>query len=121
MLFYEQLKGLRKQRGFTIREVAGRSGVSAAYISQLESGQRGTPSPDILQKLSEGLESSYSQLMQLAGYLDVEPLAQEQNKKPLNLRVILREYQVALDGKVLSEQDVQWIERMLTVMFSREL
>jgi len=119
MSFYEQLKDIRKTRGFTIREVAGRSGVSAAYISQLENGQRGTPSPDILQKLSEGLESSYSQLMQIAGYLDTDPLHQEENKKPLNLRIILREHQVTLDGKVLTEQDIQWIERMLTVMFNR--
>lgn len=119
MLFYEQLKGIRKQRGFTIREVAGRSGVSAAYISQLENGQRGTPSPDILQKLSEGLESSYAQLMQIAGYLDAEPMIQEGNRKPLNLRIILREHQVVLDGKLLTDQDVQWIERMLTVMFDR--
>ncbi len=121
MLFYEQLKDIRKQRGFTIREVAGRSGVSAAYISQLESGQRGTPSPDILQKLSEGLESSYAQLMQIAGYLDIEPLAQDEHRKPLNLRVVLREYQVVLDGNLLTDRDIQWIERMLTAMFSREL
>jgi transcriptional regulator with XRE-family HTH domain len=119
MLFYEQLKSIRKQRGFTIREVAGRSGVSAAYISQLENGQRGTPSPDILQKLSEGLESSYSNLMQIAGYLDTDPMGESTKQKPLNLRVILREHQVVLDGKVLSDQDVQWIERMLTAMFSR--
>ncbi|UUZ93922.1 helix-turn-helix domain-containing protein [Paenibacillus sp. P25] len=43
--FYEQLKDMRKQKGFTIRELADRSGVSAAYISQLENGNRGVPSP----------------------------------------------------------------------------
>ena len=119
MLFYEQLKSIRKQRGFTIREVAGRSGVSAAYISQLENGQRGTPSPDILQKLSEGLESSYSQLMQIAGYLDPDPVDGAVSKKPLNLRIFLHENEVVLDGQLLSEQDKQWLDRMLTVMFNR--
>jgi transcriptional regulator with XRE-family HTH domain len=119
MIFYEELKDIRKRRGYTIREVAGRSGVSAAYISQLENGQRGTPSPEVLMKLSEGLESSYAQLMQLAGYLEAEPDQQEQRKKPLNLRTLLRENEVVLDGKALSEKDKQWIERMLTTMFNR--
>ncbi len=53
MDFYDQLKDMRKMKGFTIRELADRSGVSAAYISQLENGNRGVPSPDVLMKLSE--------------------------------------------------------------------
>jgi hypothetical protein len=63
--------------------------------------------------------SSRSYLMQIAGYLDTDPMGESTKQKPLNLRVILREHQVVLDGKVLTDQDVQWIERMLTAMFSR--
>ena len=90
-MFYEDLKDIRKRRRFTIREVADRSGVSAGYISQLENGQRGTPSPDILLKLSEGLESSYAELMQIAGYIDLDSREQENKNKPVSLRRFLRE------------------------------
>lgn len=114
-MFYEQLRDLRRRKGFSIREVADRSGVSAAYISQIENGQRGTPSPEILQKLSEGLESSYAELMKMAGYLD-----REAEGEPLQLRSWLRDHPFVLDGVPLTEADKQWIDRMLTVMFSRD-
>ena len=118
-MFYEELREIRKRKGFTIREVADKSGVSTAYISQLENGQRGTPSPEILNKLSDGLESSYEELMKLAGYME-DDSNDKNNKKPVNLRRFIRDYPILLDGRLLTEQDVRWIDRMLTAMFSKE-
>lgn len=126
MDFYGQLKNLRKTKGFTIREVAERSGVSAAYISQLENGNRGVPSPEILMKLSEGLHTSYSALMEMAGYLKEEDTNDETAvdrstaRNPLNLRRLIRENALSLDGVLLSEEDKEWIERMLTALFWKE-
>jgi transcriptional regulator with XRE-family HTH domain len=119
MSFYDQLKDYRKLKGYTIREVADRSGVSSAYISQLENGNRGIPSPEILMKLSEGLNISYSELMARAGYLehaDSMPLS----KAPINLRRFLRDNDLIFDGIQLTEQDKEWIERMLSVLFWKE-
>lgn len=110
-------------KGFTIRELADRSGVSAAYISQLENGNRGVPSPDVLMKLSEGLNIPYTELMQIAGYLEKTDSDKEEGsyKKPLvNLRRFLRENDLIFDGIELTETDKEWIERMLTVMFWKE-
>ncbi|MFC0211122.1 helix-turn-helix domain-containing protein [Paenibacillus chartarius] len=120
MYFYDHLRDLRKLKGFTIRELADRSGVSAAYISQLENGNRGVPSPDVLMKLSEGLNVSYSSLMEIAGYLE----SKEQDKPPaakapVNLRRFLRENDLMFDGALLTDTDKEWIERMLTVLFWR--
>ncbi|MBP1154803.1 MULTISPECIES: helix-turn-helix transcriptional regulator [unclassified Paenibacillus] len=123
MDFYDQLKDMRKLKGFTIRELADRSGVSAAYISQLENGNRGVPSPDVLMKLSEGLNMPYTELMQLAGYLEKSSAEQEGGKytKPrVNLRRFLRENDLVFDGVELTEQDKEWIERMLTVLFWKQ-
>lgn len=118
-MFYDQLRQIRQRKGFKIREVAQRSGVSAAYISQIESGRRGTPSPDILLKLAEGLDSSYNELMEMAGYLSPKTEgAGEQTS--YSLRHWLREHVVTLDGVTLSDEDKQWIEQMLTVMFDRK-
>lgn len=123
MDFYEQLKDMRKFKGFTIRELADRSGVSAAYISQLENGNRGVPSPDVLMKLSEGLNIPYTELMQIAGYLEkssVEPNNGSYTKPRINLRRFLRENDLVFDGIELSDPDKEWIERMLTVLFWRQ-
>ncbi|MFE5319131.1 helix-turn-helix domain-containing protein [Paenibacillus sp. NPDC056579] len=122
MNFYEQLRDMRKLKGFTIRELADRSGVSAAYISQLENGNRGVPSPDVLMKLSEGLNTPYGELMEIAGYLEKNELryTDAYSKPKVNLRRFLRENELIFDGIELTDQDKEWIERMLTVLFWRD-
>lgn len=122
MNFYEQLRDMRKLKGFTIRELADRSGVSAAYISQMENGNRGVPSPDVLMKLSEGLNAPYAELMEIAGYLEKTEQRDESaySKPRVNLRRFLRENDLIFDGIELTDQDKEWIERMLTVLFWRE-
>ncbi|GAA4863099.1 helix-turn-helix transcriptional regulator [Paenibacillus vulneris] len=122
MNFYEQLRDMRKLKGFTIRELADRSGVSAAYISQLENGNRGVPSPDVLMKLSEGLNTPYSELMEVAGYLEKTETERESgySRPRVNLRRFIRENELTFDGIELTEQDKEWIERMLTALFWRD-
>jgi len=119
MNFYEQLRDMRKLKGYTIRELADRSGVSAAYISQMENGSRGVPSPEVLMKLSEGLNTPYSELMNIAGYLEKSGVDRDTSyvRPQINLRRFLRENNLIFDGIELSEQDKEWIERMLTAMF----
>src|SRR5690348_13126172 len=94
MHFYDKLKDLRKTSEYTIREVADRSGVSAAYISQLENGNRGIPSPEILMKLSEGLNVSYKELMNIAGYLELKDIEHNAARKPVNLRRFIQENEI---------------------------
>ncbi|OPH57183.1 transcriptional regulator [Paenibacillus ferrarius] len=120
MYFYDKLKDMRKLKGFTIRELADRSGVSAAYISQLENGNRGIPSPEVLMKLSEGLNTSYSELMDIAGYLESSPSTENFQSNPVNLRRFLRDNELMFDGVLLTDDDKEWVERMLTVLFWKE-
>ncbi|MCD1261826.1 helix-turn-helix transcriptional regulator [Paenibacillus athensensis] len=123
MYFYDQLRDLRKHRGFTVRELSERSGVSHAYISQLESGKRRIPSPDVLAKLSKGLNIPYAELMRVAGYLEPptrEEPTSEAGSRPVHLRAFLRDNELMFDDVVLTELDKEWIERMLTVMFWRK-
>lgn len=68
--FGEYLKGLRREKKLTIRQLDLYSGVSNSYISQMERGSRGIPSPDILKKLSKPLGVTYEELMSKAGYFD---------------------------------------------------
>jgi transcriptional regulator with XRE-family HTH domain len=66
--FGQYLRELRKSKKLTIRQLEKSSGVSNSYLSQLENGLRDIPSPHVIEKLSEGLDASYEQLMLVAGY-----------------------------------------------------
>lgn len=67
--FGNYLKNLRKENGLTIRQLTEKSGVSNAYLSQLETGKRGLPKPEILAKLHGPLGVGYDELMEKAGYI----------------------------------------------------
>jgi SOS-response transcriptional repressor LexA/DNA-binding XRE family transcriptional regulator len=70
--FGQKLKELRLTKGLKIRELESLSGVSNAYLSQLENGKRGKPSPEIIKKLAPHLDTSYTDLMKMAGYINEE-------------------------------------------------
>ena len=65
----EVLRRLRETKGLSLRQVEKKTGVSNAYLSQIETGKIREPSPHILHKLAEVYETSYQDLMKLAGYI----------------------------------------------------
>ncbi|WP_180953714.1 helix-turn-helix domain-containing protein [Bacillus sp. T33-2] len=67
--FGKYIKSLRKEQNLTIRQLEDKSGVSNAYLSQIENGKRGLPSPDIIKKIHEPLGVGYDELMEKAGYI----------------------------------------------------
>lgn len=68
--FGSYLKKIRKAKKLTVRQLDLYSGVSHSYISQMESGARGIPKPEILKKLSKPLGVEYEELMKMAGYIE---------------------------------------------------
>lgn len=52
-IFGEYIKNLRVDRKLTLREVEEKAHISNAYLSQVERGERGTPTMKILVKLAE--------------------------------------------------------------------
>ena len=52
------LKGLRDERGLSLRELAQRSEVDHAYIYRLETGAKEAPSGDVISKLIPALDAS---------------------------------------------------------------
>lgn len=52
----DSIKALRTERGLTIRELANRTGLSAAAISRWESGQR-VPSVDSFNRVVTALDA----------------------------------------------------------------
>jgi HTH-type transcriptional regulator, competence development regulator len=62
------LRSNRERRALTLRAVERATGVSNAYLSQLESGKIRQPSPVVLHKLAEFYEVEYTVLLDQAGY-----------------------------------------------------
>ena len=62
------LKTVREDKSFTLRAVEHATGISNAYLSQLEGDKIKQPSPVMLHKLSELYGLSYADILSLAGY-----------------------------------------------------
>lgn len=69
----DRLKEVRELRGLSLAAVAGPAGLSATYLQKLEQGRVESPSPHRLLGLAEQLDVSYTDLMELAGYLMPNP------------------------------------------------
>jgi transcriptional regulator with XRE-family HTH domain len=65
----EQLRAMRDAHGLSLRAVETATGISNAYLSQIETGKVERPAPNILYKLAELYGTSYDGLMELAGHL----------------------------------------------------
>ena len=62
------LKEKRLDLGLTLRKVEELTGISNAYISQVEHAKIIQPTPKILRKFSDCYELSYPRLLQMAGH-----------------------------------------------------
>lgn len=115
--FGEYLKDIRKERGLTIRQIETYSGVSNSYLSQLENGKKGIPSPTILKKLSKALKVDYNLLMIKAGHL-------ENNEKIIaedhELLKVIKEHNLKYKGKVLTSEQKEQVEKMLQILLDKK-
>lgn len=83
MHFGSTLRMLRVDAGFGLRELAGRIGVSSAYLSRVEHGRDHAPTPDRLAAIADALQVPRALLFDLAqqtgsaasGYLERVPEA----------------------------------------------
>lgn len=88
------LKQIRKKQNLTLRDVQAATGISNAYLSQLENGKSTHPSPKILHKLAKVYKLSYEFLMKLVGY----PVIGEE-------RTITPFYRIQSDYQELSQDE----------------
>ena len=66
--FGSLLKQAREVRELSLSDAARAAGISAAYLSKLESDAVKKPSPHVLHQLSDALGVPYAELMRLSGY-----------------------------------------------------
>ncbi|MYF24204.1 MAG: helix-turn-helix transcriptional regulator [Nitrospira sp. SB0678_bin_10] len=100
----KELSRLRKLRGKTLRAVEKETGVSNAYLSQLENGSVEKPRPHVLHKLADFYDVPYEDLMTKAGYL-----SRNDSKRPVDPE--LAEIQLMSTG--LSHRQKQELKRFI--------
>jgi transcriptional regulator with XRE-family HTH domain len=100
----ETLRTLRVISGSSLRHVEKETGVSNAYLSQLETGATLNPSPQVLHKLAEYYGVPYESLMEAAGYLR-PPAAESASRKRLGAIGV-----ALMSAKLNEEEQVRVVE-----------
>lgn len=116
-IFSYRLKTARKEAGLKAKELAEILGISAAYLSQLEKGNRTNPGSDLIARIAAALKIPANQLIQPAslplptsgkpvseGFQRLQKTPAQAVQGPENparrderLRIALRKIRLALD------------------------
>lgn len=84
--FGNYIKNIRESKNMTLNQVALYAEISAAQLSRIETGKRGTPKPQTIEKIARALKVDYNELMSIAGYIEtdssVDHLSEEVNSNP---------------------------------------
>ncbi|MCK5613845.1 helix-turn-helix domain-containing protein [Candidatus Pacearchaeota archaeon] len=107
----EELKRIRGIRSLSLRQVEKKTGISNAYLSQLERGEAHNPSPSKLHALAECYEVPYESLMASAGYLS--------EKSPLEKKQGLSATQAALMSADLDEAEEKMVAEYIKFIRSQ--
>jgi transcriptional regulator with XRE-family HTH domain len=97
----ETLRNVRGIKGAKLRDVEKATGISNAYLSQLETGKAENPSPHVLYKLAQYYGVPYKSLMEAAGYLvDEKPGAKKQRPGAIQAALMSAELTADEEAKV---------------------
>ena len=107
----ETLRTLRVMSGSSLRQVEKNTGISNAYLSQLETGATVKPSPQVLHSLADYYGVPYESLMEAAGYLRPPT---DSNSKPR-----LGAIEVALMSAKLDEDEQQRVVQFIEFLRSQ--
>ncbi len=89
----------------SLRDVERESGVSNAYIAQLEKGDRNPPRPDMLKKLAIAYNVTVRELLMRAGYLDEpEVKATEEERIEAAFQYVLSDPDYKLGTRIRGEE-----------------
>lgn len=72
--FGEYLRRLRERASISQETLAEEAEISSAYISQIESGRRNPPTPDVLRRMAAPLDVPYVVLLRQADHVRDEDL-----------------------------------------------
>lgn len=106
----EALKMMRKAKSESLRDVETATGISNAYLSQLERGDASNPTAAMLHKLATHFEVPYEHLLAWAGQLIP---TKQSGRSPLTAA------EVALKSAKLSQAEEKEVAQFVQFLVSR--
>ncbi len=103
MKLQKLLAEARRAKAVSLREVERVTGVSNAYLSQMETGQVAEPSPRKLQALAAYYGLSYETLMNSCGYAAASPSGKASASGKAEGRTFMGEELTAEEGAALAK------------------
>lgn len=61
------LRKLRRERGYTLVQLAERIPMSASNLSRVELGSQGPPADEVIERIAKALDANAAELLQAAG------------------------------------------------------
>lgn len=96
--FGQYLRSQRRLANLSLREMAERTKVSNAYLSQIERGMH-APSVRVLRSIARALDLSAESMLGQAGLLDVPPMTEDGQAQPPGTEAAIR-----ADGRLTEDQ-----------------
>ena len=116
--FGQFMRSLRDKQRLSLREAERESGVSNAYIAQIERGDRARPSAEILKKLAPAYKVTVRELLMRAGYLDEpEVTATEEERIEAAFQYVLADPDYKLGTRVRGEGLTVQAKRDMVIIY----
>jgi HTH-type transcriptional regulator, competence development regulator len=113
--FGTQIKAIRENKHFTVRQTALQGGFSSAYLSQIENGKKNIPKVATLYKIAKGLRISQDDILILAGITHIEDVSTDTNVD-LGEQLENNSLLLSFEGKELSPEYRQAILSILKTL-----
>jgi transcriptional regulator with XRE-family HTH domain len=111
--FGERVRQLRRERGLMLKDMAAHLGVSSAYLSALERGERGKPTWTLIQGVLQYFHIIWDEADELTRLADLSDPRVKIDTAGADPRATLLANRLARDIRSLSEGD---LEDMLAIL-----
>lgn len=98
--FSTWLHSARKQKGYTLKELADKAGISVSYIHRFEKNQRRAPSVPIVVKLATALDYDPTMVLNMIGQ-GADSLGLPSKSEPVELLDLLNVSSLKVGGKTI--------------------
>lgn len=105
--FGERVRQLRRERGLMLKDMAAHLGVSSAYLSALERGERGKPTFTLIQGVLQYFSIIWDEADELARLADLSDPRVRIDTAGVGPRATLLANRLAREIGSLSEDDVE--------------
>jgi transcriptional regulator with XRE-family HTH domain len=115
----DYLRQLRTEKRLSFRDVEQLSGVSAAYILQIEQGKRKAPGGNILKKLAEVYQVPARDVLRAAGYMDdISPGLSEEEEVEMAFAYVMNDRRYSSGTRLKGKLDTE-VKRFVVEMYEK--